>query len=197
MNIKKITLVGIFSGLSLLLYLFKVPFPLFPTLSYDLSDVPAFVIAIIFSPLMGVLVLLVKNILDFLIFGSYVGIPMGQVANFLSGFILVFGVSFTYHRAKRFRIKDLLFSGLVFLILICFLNYFFILPVITSLMGINIDQYVANVQAYAPFVKDFKVLILFIILPFNLIKAILIMGIGVFLSNRLSPFLKGGIVAGQ
>jgi len=185
MHVRKVILIGVFSALSLLLYLVKIPFPLFPTLSYDLSDIPAFVLSVLISPATGISVIFIKNCLHYINFGSYVGLPMGQLANFLSGSILIYSVSKFYHRSRRFKISHLIVSGIVFLIFISLLNYTFILPVIMKLMGVTVDQYVFNVREYAPFVKNFKSLILLIIIPFNLIKLILTVSIGIFVSERL------------
>ncbi|WP_141231671.1 ECF transporter S component, partial [Niallia circulans] len=71
MNVRKYVLIGMMSSLAYVLMMLKFPIPPFPSyLKVDFSDIPALVAALILGPGAGILVELIKNILDYLITGS-------------------------------------------------------------------------------------------------------------------------------
>ncbi|QTA37150.1 ECF transporter S component [Thermosipho ferrireducens] len=100
-NAKRVAIVGVFSALAFVIMF--VEFPIFPAvnfLKYDPSDILALLISFIYSPIMGILVLAIKDIL-FYIFksGDIVGIAM----NFVAGFLFVYPTALIYSRKGRMR----------------------------------------------------------------------------------------------
>ena len=82
--------ISILVVVSVILMYFRVRVPIFPSfLDFDLSDIPIFFIGIMFSPILGVLAMGIKNILVFLIMGSFTS-GVGEFANFLMGSCFVF-----------------------------------------------------------------------------------------------------------
>ena len=74
--------ISILVAVSVVLMYFRVRVPIFPSfLDFDLSDIPIFFIGIMFSPILGVLAMGIKNILVFLIMGSFTS-GVGEFANF-------------------------------------------------------------------------------------------------------------------
>ena len=77
------------SAVAFVLTFIKFPLPFIPPyLTLDFSDVPTLLATFLLSPIAGIIVALIKNILNFLF---NIGDPVGPVANFLAG------VSFCYH----------------------------------------------------------------------------------------------------
>jgi riboflavin transporter FmnP len=100
-NAKKVAIIGVFSALAFVVMYLE--FPIFPAvnfLKYDPSDIMALLIAFIYSPSMGVLVLVIKDIL-FYIFksGDIVGIAM----NFIAGALFVLPAALIYAKKGRAR----------------------------------------------------------------------------------------------
>lgn len=74
---------ALFSAIAFVLYLFEIPF--FAHLKFDLSDIPALLGSILFTPVFGVIVELVKNLLQLLVRGLGSTMGFGNIMNFLVG----------------------------------------------------------------------------------------------------------------
>src|SRR5699024_9208606 len=120
----KLIVIGLLGAISLILFFISFPLPMLPPyLKVDFSDIPALVAGIIFSPIVGVLVILVKNGLDFVISGATD--PVGVVANFLAGSVFIFPVAYFYHKMKSVKgvLLGLLLGTLAMTIVMGVLNY--------------------------------------------------------------------------
>lgn len=160
-NTKTIVLVGILAALSYVLMFFpKVPgvIPTAPWLDIDFSDVPALLASVVISPLAGVFVVAIKNILH--LTASSTG-GVGELSNFICGAALVLTCGLTTKYMLRKTINKiklpfmLVISTVVQLAAAILGNYFLMIP----LYGIQ-----ATAKQY----------ILGAVIPFNLIKDVLI-----------------------
>jgi riboflavin transporter len=195
-RIQKMTSIAILTAFSMVLYLFKVPLPFFPIfLTLDVSDVPALVGAIMMGPVAGVLIQFFKNGLEYLSHGSYVGLPINQIANFVSGALIVGLIGMFYRYQKKLNWLSFVLSISVFLIAMFALNYYFILPTIMKLLGLNMDQYLSAFKSSNQLVKDFKSAVLLVIVPFNLIKIIMVYAIGLPFAFKLQRILQKRSIA--
>ena len=89
---RTITMTALLAAISYVLAFFEFPVPLSPSFArMDLSDLPALIGAFAFGPVTGVMIELIKNILQ-LLSTSTGGI--GELANFLMGGILCTGYRF-------------------------------------------------------------------------------------------------------
>jgi len=70
------------------------------------------------------------------------------------------------------------------------LNYYFILPSIMELIGITKEQYVDQFTQFNPLATDFRTAVLYVIIPFNLLKIGMIYGMGLPFSFRLDRILN-------
>src|SRR5699024_11313930 len=87
----KLIVIGLLGAISLILFFISFPLPMLPPyLKVDFSDIPALIAGIIFSPIAGVLVILVKYGLYFVISGLTDLIVV--VASFLVGSVFIFFV---------------------------------------------------------------------------------------------------------
>ncbi|MFP3489854.1 ECF transporter S component, partial [Staphylococcus sp. SIMBA_130] len=63
-NLLKLIILALLGTISLLLFFLNFPLPFLPSyLKIDFSDVPALMASLIFSPLAGIIVVAVKNLL--------------------------------------------------------------------------------------------------------------------------------------
>ena len=91
LKLRSFVTVGMLSGISFILMLLNFPLPWFPAfLQIDFSDVPALIATITMGPVAGILVELVKNVLDWVYTGAPEGIPVGHLANFVTGILFIF-----------------------------------------------------------------------------------------------------------
>ncbi|HZG73636.1 MAG TPA: ECF transporter S component, partial [Chondromyces sp.] len=138
MRARELTAVGLLSSLSYLLMLLNFPIPPFPSfLMIDFSEIPALIAVIIFGPMAGILVELLKNVLDYLMTGSPTGVPVGHLANFIAGITFILPVYYVYN---KFKSKKGMTAGLaagvaVMAVVMSILNYYFILPAYTMFLN--------------------------------------------------------------
>lgn len=176
-NVKAYVSIGMLSSIAYLLMLLNFPLPLFPNFLFvDFSDIPALIAALIFGPVAGILVELFKNVLNYLATGSQTGIPVGHIANFLAGIVFVLPTYYVYNRLKTKKGMTLaLIAGTVIMaVVMSILNYVIILPAYTVLMGF----------------PDMRNLVVPAILPFNLLKGIMMSVIFMLLFVRMQAWIN-------
>lgn len=176
-NVKAYVSIGMLSSIAYLLMLLNFPLPLFPNFLFvDFSDIPALIAALIFGPIAGILVELFKNVLNYLATGSQTGIPVGHIANFLAGIVFVLPTYYVYNRLKTKKGMTLaLIAGTIIMaVVMSILNYVIILPAYTVLMGF----------------PDMRNLVVPAILPFNLLKGIMMSVIFMLLFVRMQAWIN-------
>ena len=98
---RTITMTALLAAISYVLAFLEFPVPLSPSFArMDLSDLPALIGAFAFGPVTGVMIELIKNILQ-LLSTSTGGI--GELANFLMGtsYVLAAGFIYKYKKTKN------------------------------------------------------------------------------------------------
>jgi riboflavin transporter len=177
MNVRAYVSIGMLSSIAFLLMLIQFPLPLFPKFLFvDFSDIPALIATLIFGPIAGILVEFFKNVLNYIQTGSFTGIPVGHIANFAAGIVFILPTYFVYNRLKTRKGMTLaLIAGTAIMaVMMSLLNYFFILPAYTALMGF----------------PDMRNLVVPAILPFNLIKGVMMSSIFMLLFIRMQAWIN-------
>lgn len=170
--------VGVFSAMAFLLQMLgsMMGLKVGGFLEIEFSDLPALIITFAYGPLAGVLCELIKNLLHCLMTSTgYVG----ELANFVINgtFCLVAGVIYKYNRHFKGAILSLIFASLAMAIAGIFANLYIMLPL-----------YMAS----APFGAKMHI-VLYTILPFNIVKGIVISLITLLTYKKISPLLHGKI----
>ncbi|ADU25635.1 ECF transporter S component [Ethanoligenens harbinense] len=88
----RMIILGLLAAISIVLYYYEVPF-FSNYLKLDFSDLPAAVAAILFGPLAGIVVELIKNLIFFLTRDIGVTMGYGSLINFIVGTALVVPLS--------------------------------------------------------------------------------------------------------
>ncbi|PXA00423.1 riboflavin transporter RibU, partial [Staphylococcus pseudintermedius] len=95
---KRMITVGMLSAIAIVLTFIKFPLPFLPPyLTIDFSDAPALLATFTLGPVAGLLVELIKNLLNFFFNLSD---PVGPIANFLAGASLLL-VSYGIYRNNQ------------------------------------------------------------------------------------------------
>ena len=187
LSVKSFVTIGMLSSLAFLLMFIKFPIPPFPAwLTVDFSDIPALIAAILFGPIAGVLVELFKNALDYMVLGSEAGLPIGNMANFLAGITFVLPTYFIYSRlkSKRGLVAALSIGTITMAVIMSILNYYAILPAYIFLLGF-----------FEPMSNSaMRHLVVAAVLPFNIIKGILVTIIFMLLFTRMQGWLDKKII---
>lgn len=167
-----IVLIGVLSALSLVLYFFEFPLTIFfpPYLKIDFSDVPALLGGIAAGPIAGAAIQLIKNILHFFLISKE---PMasGEIGNFFAGIGLIIPVSIIIRRTMKNSFVAYFVGAITMNLLANVMNYFVALPL-----------YGVPKEARMP-------TILYTLIPFNLVKAVIISIVAALLFNRLKAVI--------
>ncbi|MGN8645252.1 ECF transporter S component [Gracilibacillus sp. HCP3S3_G5_1] len=181
-NLYRLIVISIMGTISVLLIFlnFPLPFPFIPAyLRIDISDIPALIAGIIFSPIAGVAVVAIKNVLYVLV--TAISDPIGAVANFFAGMFYVLPVSFMYmkYRTMKSVLIGLGFGTLLMTVGLSVLNYFLFIPAYSWFMGW---------EEMSESVK--RTTVLLGILPFNLIKGIIVGIVFALIFSKLKNWIQ-------
>lgn len=173
--------IGMLSSIAFLLHLINFPIPPFPNfLEVDFGDIPALVAMIIMGPLAGILVELLKNVIDWVYTGSPTGVPVGHMANFVTGLLFILPTYFVY---KKLSTKKGLGIGLVvgtisMAVGMSVLNYFVFMPMYNYFLNMPVETGAA-----------LRATIVAGVLPFNIIKGILVTIVFLLLFNVMGKWM--------
>lgn len=183
MKVQKLVTLAMLASVSYVLMLLNFPLPGFPVfLNLDFSEIPVLMAALLFGPGAAMLVEFIKNLLDAIMTGSLTALPVGHIANFIAGMLFVLP---TYYIYKKMKSKKGMTVGLVvgtiaMAVLMSVLNYYVFLPAYTIFMGWTAMS--------APDARQF---VTTAILPFNLIKGVLITAVFMLIFTRMQTwFMK-------
>lgn len=182
--------ISVLSAMAFVLMFLEFPLPIFPEfLKIDISDVPALLASFSMGPLAGTLVELVKNLLHLIIKGGTAGI--GELANFVVGFAMVFtaGLIYKKNKTKKGALISLILGTIAMGVIASIANYFVFLPLYEKVLMFPINAVVGIASKVNKNVKDINTLILYSILPFNILKGLIISVIVLLLYKKVSPIL--------
>ena len=188
-SVRTITVTAVLSAVAFVLAFLEFPVPLSPSFArMDLSDYPALIGAFAFGPVIGILIELIKNLLQLPTTATG---GVGELANFLMGASFVFSAGMIYrsHRTKSTAWIACIVGSVVMGIVATLTNYYILLPLFQQFMPI--DELIASFEAYIPFIHSKRDIVLYNALPFNLLKGLVISVITMVSYKRLRPILKG------
>jgi len=180
-RLERMITIAILGAVAFIIMMLDFPLPLLPPfLKMDFSEIPALLAALIFGPVAGVWVEGIKNIAHYVQSGSEAGFPIGEATNFLAGSILVYTTAVIYRRLANLKglLYGLLVGALLMVIFMAIANYFVIYPVYAYLLGWPITTEIKFNFAF------------FAIVPFNIIKALILILLMLPLYQRLKGFIK-------
>lgn len=190
MSTNTMTKVAILSAISYILMFISMPIPgLFPDfLKIDISDVPAIFGGMALGPFAGFMIVFIKNLFQAMTASTTAWI--GEIANLLIGGSYVVIVSLVYRNKKN--LKGLLIGfvlGTIAMVIVgCLTNYYMLLPFYGKIMPMEAIIDMGNL--INPKVTDLGSFVVWMIAPFNLVKAILISLITLPLYKKMEVLLK-------
>jgi riboflavin transporter FmnP len=181
---------GILSAVAIVLMILELSLPLMPVfLKFDFSEIAVLLAAFAMGPLTAVLVELIKN-LAHLPFSqtSFVG----ELANFVVGsvFTATAGLIYRWQKTRKGAYLGMGIGILVMTAAASLINYYFMIPFYINVVGIPMDVIVGLSQAAGnKLVTDLKSLIVWVFVPFNLFKGIVVSLIVGLIYKRISRLL--------
>ena len=187
---RMLTVVAIMSALSIVLMMLEFSVPLVPNfLKLDVSDFPALLTSFAISPIAGVAVCLLKNVLH-LFFTSTGGV--GELANFLISAALVFPAGLIYRKCRTLKGAMLGAAvGAIVSALVCVpVNYFITYPFYSATF-LPMDTIMQLYRNILPSVDSLEKALLIFNAPFTFVKGTLCILLTFIVYKPLSPILKG------
>ena len=170
-NLSKFIKIALLGAIAALLMLIEIPLiPMFGWLKLDISELPVLMGAFAFGPMAGVVIEILKLVVNTMLTGSGTGF-VGELANFIIGVSFVVPAALIYHRnkSKKSAIIGMIIGGLFMEVAGIFANIYILLPAYGMAGQINISQYV-----------------IYGLLPFNGIKAVLVSVVTFLVYKRVS-----------
>ena len=184
--------VGMLSAIAVILMLFEIPLPFAPAFyEIDFSEVPVLVGCFAMGPVAGVLIELIKIIMNFIINGTITA-GVGEVANFLIGCALVVpaGIIYKKHRSRKSAIIGMVTGTVIMTVVGCFLNAFILLPAYAKAFQMPIEALVEMGAAVNGSVNSLLTFVMFAVAPFNLLKGVLVSLIVLLIYKKISPVFR-------
>ncbi len=186
----KLIKISLLSVMAFLLMYIELPIPIFPDfLKIDISDLPALLGAFALGPIAGVVIELFKNILHGMLATKTAFV--GEVANFLVGscLVLVSGYIYKVRKSKGGAIAGLLIGVICMSIFAGILNYFVVLPLYEKVLGFPVATVIEMGSKINHNIVDLNSFIIWSIIPFNLLKGIILSAMTLALYKSVSPIL--------
>ena len=186
-NIRALTTTAIFAAISTILMFFSFSVPFAPSyLKIDFSDLPALLASFSLGPVYGVVVSLIKNLIN--VFFTTTG-GVGEISNFLLSAFFVFpaGVIYKRNKTKKTAVYGMLTGLVTTTLLSYFTNTYLVYPAYSKIMPVDViinmsSKIISSVNSVSDVIVIFN-------MPFTFVKGILNAIVTFLLYKRLSPII--------
>ena len=193
-NTHYITYTAIFSALAGVLMFIEIPLFFAPSFyKIDLSEIPVLICTFYLGPVAGVAAELLKVMVKLLLKGTSTAF-VGDFANFAVGCSFVLPASMIYHArpGRRTALVGMLTGTLVMTVFGSALNAVYLLPKFAALYGMPMEAIIGMGTKINPSITSVTTLVLFAVVPFNLLKGVIDSLLTFLLYKRISPILHRG-----
>ena len=186
-NTRTLVQIGMLSALAIILMQFEIPLPFAPAFyKIDFSEVPVLIGCFSMGPFAGVLIELIKVILNVAIKGTMT-MGIGDAANFLIGCAFCVPAALIYQkkRTKSGAVTGMVVGTVIMTILGCVLNAYILLPVYAKAFEMPLDALVSMGTEVNGAITGLMTFVFFAVAPFNLLKGILVSLIVFFVYKKI------------
>lgn len=190
-NTRTLVQIGMLSALAIILMQFEIPLPFAPAFyKIDFSEVPVLIGCFSMGPFAGVLIELIKVILNVAIKGTMT-MGIGDAANFLIGCAFCVPAALIYQKkcTKSGAVTGMVVGTVIMTILGCVLNAYILLPVYAKAFEMPLDALVSMGTEVNGAITGLMTFVLFAVAPFNLLKGILVSLIVFFVYKKIRQVL--------
>lgn len=180
-----------FAALSGVLMSFEVPLPFAPPFyQLDISELPILMLSLYLGPVAGVSGELLKVLVKLLIKGTSTAF-VGDFANFLIGVSMILPATLFYHWRKTLKraIWSLVLGSAVMTVFGSMLNAFYLVPKFAVMFGLPLEAIIAMGTAVNSSITSLNTLVLYAVVPFNLLKSFIVSFLTYFLYKRVEKIL--------
>lgn len=189
---KSVAFIAIFSAIAAVLMFLEIPLFFAPSFyQIDLSEIPILICTFYLGPVSGVICEFLKVLLKLLLKGTSTAY-VGDFANFALGCSMVLPASIVYHcrKSKRTAIWGLVIGSAVMTVFGSMFNAFYLIPKYVDLFGMPLDVIVGMGTEVNPAIHSLGTLVLFAVVPFNIVKGLIVSVLTKLLYKRVERLLK-------
>jgi riboflavin transporter FmnP len=182
--------IALLSAVAAVIMFLEFIVPMMPVfLKMDLSEIPVLVGTFALGPIAGVTIELIKNLIH-LPSTSTAGI--GEIANFVVGiaFVIPAGIIYRNQKNRNGAILGMIVGIISMTTVAAVLNYFVFIPLYQTALHWPLEAIIDLGAKGNPAIVDLKSLIILGIIPFNLLKGIIISVVTLLIYKKLSPILR-------
>lgn len=188
---RRVVFTALFSAVAAVLMLLEIPLFFAPGFyKLDLSELPVLLCSFYLGPTAGVICELLKVVLKLLLKGTSTAF-VGDFANFVVGCTLVLPASVIYHvkKTKKSALIGMVVGTLVMTVFGSLFNAVYLLPKFSELFGMPMEAIIAMGTKVNGAINSVSTLVLFAVVPFNLLKGVVVSLLTFLLYKRLGPVL--------
>ena len=190
-NTHYISYTAIFSAISGVLMVMEIPLFFAPGFyKLDISEMPVLICTFYLGPVAGVTAELLKVMVKLLIKGTSTAF-VGDFANFVVGCSFVLPASIVYHPkpGKKSALVGMAVGTLIMAVFGSAFNAIYLLPKFAEMFGMPLDAIVGMGTQVNSAINSVSTLVLFAVVPFNLLKGVIVSALTFLLYKRISPIL--------
>ncbi len=188
-KIRFIAVTGILGAVAAVLMMLSFSVPFMPSfIKLDFSELPALIAAFSLGPWSGVLVCLIKNLINLPL--TTTGC-IGELSNFLLGvcFVLPAGLIYRFRHNRRAGLLASVLGSVAMGLLSLPINYYLTYPVYAKFLPI--EQIISMYQEIFPGVDGLLGCLLIFNVPYTCLKGLLNTALAFLIYKPLSPLLHG------
>ena len=189
---KSVAFVAMFGAIAAMLMFLEFPLFFAPFFyEIDFSEIPVLICTFYLGPVAGVLCEFVKILLKLVLKGTSTAF-VGDFANFVVSCSLVLPASIIYHckKSKKTAILGMTVGTLVMTVFGSLFNAIYLLPKFAQLYGMPLEAIIAIGTEINPSIVSVSTLVLFAVVPFNLLKGVVVSFVTLLLYKRVERLLK-------
>lgn len=185
--------VSMLSAVAVVLMLLEFPIPFIAPSFYelDISEVPVLLGAFALSPVAGIVIETIKVLLNLLINGTITA-GVGEIANWVMGIVFIFPTSLIYHKnkCKKNAVLGLICGSSLMVILGGLVNAYILIPAYGKALEMPLDAFVKMGASIHSSIDSIPKMMLLCVVPFNILKALIVSTITMLIYKRISPIIK-------
>lgn len=178
-NTKKLVGVSMLAAVAFILMFFA--FPIIPGVSFlkiDFSDIPVLLGMFLYGPVAGIAVALIRTILHYVQTGGDAGYPIGDMASLVASLAYCLPIYYIM-KSKAENAKNIIVANVLGTIsltaILSVLNAYVLIPLYFAVLNFSVGP----VQKY----------VFYGVLPFNLIKGLVVSTVFIALYKKLKPWI--------
>ena len=190
-NVRKLTMAGMMGAVAFVLMFFSFPTPLSPFAELDFSALPELIGGFILGPIGALEIITVKILLKLVFQGTSTAFTGELCAYVLSiTYVLPAVLFYRKHKTKHGALIGIIIGGILAVINSVVFNLYVIFPFYMTAYGMNWDAIISMCSALIPAINNITTMVLFSIVPFNVLSRALTGVITMLVYKRISVPLK-------